>query len=73
MQNNGQNQNWVKRGLIWGAFMFLGLAILFPLAEGDNLFIGRLLIKLIIWLILGLGYGYFIHEIGSAKKSDRKE
>lgn len=48
MENKGQNQNWVKTGLIWGTFMFLGLTILFPLVEGDKLYIGRVLIKLIL-------------------------
>jgi hypothetical protein len=63
MASKNFRKNWVFRGLIWGSIMFLALAIVFPLAEGEEILIGPVAIKLIIWLVLGLGYGFFVHNM----------
>lgn len=65
------NKNWIKRGLIWGGFMFLAMAILFPLAEDTPITVCGLLVKAVIWLGVGLGYGYFVDRWTGAKREDQ--
>jgi uncharacterized membrane protein (DUF441 family) len=57
----------ILRGLSWGLFMFLAMAILLPLAKGDQLTIAGLLKEFVIWLFLGLAYGFILHQIEKPK------
>lgn len=51
-------KSWVKFGLIWGVVMFLILNIIFPLIDGEELIMMKLLIFFPVWLIFGLLFGY---------------
>lgn len=57
-QNNHWKKYWVIEGLVWGAFMFLMMGILFPLAQKEPLTTKRVLLSLLWWLMGGLIYGY---------------
>lgn len=52
-----EGRGWIVHGLIWGAFMFVFMGILFPLAEKKALTFPRVLTGLGIWLATGLVYG----------------
>lgn len=52
-----EGRGWILHGLIWGAFMFVFMGILFPLAEKKQLTWPRALTSLAIWLAMGLVYG----------------
>lgn len=56
--NNYIHKNWVKIGLIWGAFMFLFMSIVFPYFIGQKITRETLLLGLITWAISGLCFGY---------------
>jgi len=58
MENIIGKKNWVLFGLLWGTFMFLALSIVFPLLDGSQLNVLHLIKSLVIWLIMGLAFGY---------------
>ena len=49
----------IKGGLLWGGFMFLFMTFLFPLLDGTEITVKRILIGFPVWLVLGLIMGYF--------------
>lgn len=51
-------KSWVKFGLLWGAFMFLMINIVFPLWDKKEITATTFLIGLPIWLIAGILFGY---------------
>ena len=67
MQNENVKSKWILRGLSWGVFMFLVMAIAMPYAEGVQLNDGKLLVKLVFWLVAGLAYGFTVHLIDRKK------
>ena len=67
MPNENVKPLWMLRGLLWGIFMFLVIAIATPLAEGLPLEFEKVIIKLILWLVMGLAYGYTVHLIEKRK------
>jgi len=62
---------WWFIGLFYGFFMWFFNGILFPLAEGNNLTIKRLIIEMSIWLIVGMIIGRLI--VASNQKSAPKQ
>jgi len=62
---------WWIRGLFYGTVMFLGLRILLPLAFGEELTIKKLLFGFILWMVLGLLFGYGISSFESDHKKDK--
>jgi len=67
MQTENRKSLWILRGLFWGFFMFLVMAIATPYAEGIPLQPDKLLIKFFIWMAGGLAYGYSVHLIERKK------
>jgi hypothetical protein len=67
MQNENVKPSWMLQGLLWGIFMFLVMAIAMPLIEGLPLQSGKVLMKLILWLGMGLLYGYTLHLVERRK------
>ncbi|OYQ46334.1 hypothetical protein CHU92_01540 [Flavobacterium cyanobacteriorum] len=51
-------KSWVKFGLVWGVFMFIMLNIVFPLLDGAQPELIKVLIGLPFWIIAGLIFGY---------------
>jgi hypothetical protein len=67
MQTENRNSLWILKGLFWGFFMFLVMAIATPYAEGIQLQPDQLLIKFFIWMVAGLACGYSVHWIERKK------
>jgi len=67
MQNEIRKSRWMLKGLLWGFFMFLVMAIATPYAEGIPLQPVKLLIKFLIWMVVGLAYGYSVHWMDRKK------
>ena len=63
MEKEGFMRNWVKRGLLRGAVMFLALVVAIPLLNGDQLEVSVVLLGLVVFLVMGLVYGYVIHKV----------
>jgi hypothetical protein len=63
MQTEGRKSIWILKGLFWGFFMFLIMAIATPFAEGIQLEAGKLMIRFILWIVVGLAGGYIFHLI----------
>lgn len=63
MEKEGIIRNWVKRGLLRGAFMFLALVVAIPLLKGERLELSVVLLGLVVFLVMGLVYGYVIHKV----------
>ncbi len=53
-------KSWLKRGLFFGLFMYIGMVIIFPLIRQEEITIGRLLIGIPIFLLGGLVFGYMM-------------
>lgn len=51
-------KSWVRFGLIWGVAMFLILNIIFPLIDGEEIIVKKLLVFFPVWLIFGVLFGY---------------
>lgn len=51
-------KSWVKGGLSWGGFMFLVVTLVYPCFAGQEITLKSVLIGLILWTIVGLGFGY---------------
>ena len=51
-------KTWVKFGLFWGIIMFLGMVILFPLLQDQDITFNRILLGIIIFPVAGLILGY---------------
>ena len=51
---------WIKRGLGFGAWMFVIMSILLPLIKGEKLTLIHLCLDIVIWTLGGLGWGYWM-------------
>lgn len=56
--------NWVVYGLLWGSFMFLTMSIILPLLDDVHLDGIRIIKSLVIWLVMGLAFGYIMKRFG---------
>lgn len=59
-----KNRWWI-RGLFFGAFMFLFMGVLQPIAEKEELSAGRLVLHFLYWTMAGLvlnGINLFIYS-----------
>jgi len=53
-------KNWIREGLIFGCFIYVLNILIFPmLFENTELSLKRALIGIPVFLVCGLGYGYF--------------
>jgi hypothetical protein len=68
MRNENTIPTWILIGLLWGFFMFLVMEIATPFAEGIPLQIGKIAMKLILWIVVGLAYGYTVHLVERRKR-----
>ncbi|GAB7257867.1 hypothetical protein [Polaribacter sp. OB-PA-B3] len=51
-------KQWQKIGLGWGVWMFLCMAFIWPLIDGEKITLNRILVKFIFWMLSGLVFGY---------------
>lgn len=57
-QNPYTGKGWIIHGLVWGAFMFIIMGVVVPLAQQEALTAGSLVRALALWLLAGLVYGW---------------
>lgn len=50
-------KNWLKSGLFFGLFMFIGMVIISPMINGDDITRNSILTGIPLWLICGLAWG----------------
>ncbi|WP_439127999.1 hypothetical protein [Polaribacter sp.] len=60
-------KNWIKIGLGWGIWMFLAMAFIWPLIDGEDITLKLVIIKFIFWMICGLVFGYLIAKFRKYK------
>lgn len=65
-------KDWVKVGLGWGVWMFLAMAFVWPLIEGEKIILKTVIIKCIYWIIAGLVFGYLSAKYKIAKTKFKK-
>ncbi|MBX2876000.1 MAG: hypothetical protein KTR30_28020 [Saprospiraceae bacterium] len=58
---------WVKQGLIWAAFMYVLMTLIFPLLTNDPITQKDVLVGVPIWLVGGLIFGYFLKRFMDKK------
>ncbi|WP_428740753.1 hypothetical protein [Tenacibaculum sp.] len=51
-------KEWIKTGLSWGFMMFLVMTIFFPLYDGEEITLKRILVGALVWGVGGLFFGY---------------
>ncbi len=61
--NPFEGYGWVRQGLYWGLFMYVFMALMFPLIDGEGITLKKALIGIPIWTIGGLGFGYIMKLI----------
>ncbi|HTO37506.1 MAG TPA: hypothetical protein VL021_03710 [Brumimicrobium sp.] len=58
MEKLYRGKGWIRQGLGWALMMYLVLVIALPYFEGKPYSTKGLLIDAIVWVLLGLSYGY---------------
>ena len=53
-------KSWLKMGFFWGLFMYVFMVFILPLIEQEEISQKSMLIGIPIWLIGGLGFGFFM-------------
>lgn len=72
-EKKNSTKSWLILGLFFGLFMYVVMMIIFPLIEGEKITQQNLLIGIPIWLIAGLGWGYFMKFWMNKKGKENKE
>lgn len=57
-EKKNTTRRWLISGLLFGLFMFIMMAIIYPLVTHQEITLRSLLISVPLWLIGGLGWGY---------------
>ena len=65
-------KDWVKVGLVWGVWMFLAMAFVWPLIDREGITLKTVIIKFIYWIIVGLVFGYLSAKYKIAKAKFKK-
>ena len=69
IQNPYEGTGWVKQGLIWGLFMFIIMALAYPIAIYQTLEIKSVLIGIPLWAFGGLFWGYMMKTFYAPKNN----
>ena len=65
-------KDWVKVGLGWGVWMFLAMAFVWPLIDGEEITLKIVIIKGIYWIMVGHVFGYASAKYKIAKSKFKK-
>lgn len=57
-------KGWISLGLGWGAFMLVGMGIIYPLLDTGEIDWRQVLIGIPLWTITGLAFGYTMKLFG---------
>lgn len=68
------SKNWISTGLSFGILMFISINLVYPLLTSSPIILNQLAFMLILWLIVGLAFGYslkwyYSRVPGTASKS----
>jgi|SRR5690554_1897904 len=61
--NPFESYGWIRQGLSWSFFMYVFMALMFPLIFGEIVTLNKLLIGIPIWILGGLGFGFTMRLI----------
>jgi len=61
---------WIVLGVFYGLWMFLIMSVLYEYGKEKSLSAEKLSKSLILWMVAGLAYGYFMKWV--TKKTDKK-
>ncbi len=65
-------KKWVKVGLVWGIWMFLGITFIKSLIFGEVITLKVVIIESFLWMIVGLLYGYISDKYKLVKTKFKK-
>tara|TARA_R110001606_G_scaffold390117_1_gene556838 strand:+ start:379 stop:579 length:201 start_codon:yes stop_codon:yes gene_type:complete len=65
-------KKWIKVGLGWGIWMFLAMAFIWPLIDGEGITLKLTIIKFFYWILAGLGFGYLYNKYQIIKTKSKK-
>jgi|AntAceMinimDraft_5_1070358.scaffolds.fasta_scaffold293936_2 hypothetical protein len=65
-------KDWVKFGLGWGIWMSLLMAFVWPLIDGEEIILKKVIITGIYWIIAGLVFGYLSAKYKIVKSKFKK-
>ncbi|MGZ2368436.1 hypothetical protein ACXR6G_01460 [Ancylomarina sp. YFZ004] len=60
IEKKNTTKDWLKMGFFWGLFMYVFMIFILPLIEQEEISQKSMLIGIPIWLIGGLGFGFFM-------------
>jgi len=72
IEKKNTTKNWLKRGLLFGLFMFVATQIIYPLIENKEITQKNILIGIPFWLICGLGWGLIMKRLMNKKGKENK-
>ena len=61
MPEGKREPHWAITGLIWGALMFILMALVYPWVTDEAITVRGILISIPLWALAGLGYGRTMH------------
>ncbi|MCX8020478.1 MAG: hypothetical protein N2747_08305 [Chitinophagaceae bacterium] len=64
-----EGYGWVKQGLLFGLYMYVFMILIFPLIEGEEITLRKILLGIPLWTIGGLIFGYLMKLISGKSKS----
>lgn len=62
-------KKWIKVGLGWGGFMFVIMTFIWPLIDGEEITLKRVLIAIPIWTLAGIAFGYSMRKNYKVEKN----
>jgi hypothetical protein len=65
-------KDWVKVGVGWGIWMSLVMAFVWPLIDGEEIILKKVIITGVYWIIAGLVFGYLSAKYKTAKAKFKK-
>ena len=68
MEFYNRKKIWLYSGLIWGLFMYFFNVIIVPILMDKEYGMAEYLVNLPIWIISGIGFGYFLKVYPDKKK-----
>ena len=72
--NINSTKAWLKRGLLFGFFMFVIMGLIFPLIYGSKITLPNVLIAIPLWTIAGIAWGatmkWWMSKIGEDSRID---
>ncbi|WP_299012109.1 hypothetical protein [uncultured Polaribacter sp.] len=49
---------WIRFGLAWGLYMFVGMTFVWPLIDGEEITFKNVIVKFVLHMLFGLLFGY---------------